>query len=324
MSNIFDALLRSQAERAKADEQRSLEAIVLPERSSDLQQERPAKTERAHHGPLLSGEGLGPRARDTDLIAITNGLRDEDRGEIFSQFQTLEESQSGLNRLVCLGDNDSPATEAFHLLGVRLRDLRKERGLKSLLITSTIPEEGKSLVAANLACTLGSGARQKVLLLEGDMRRPTQAEKFGLAKVPGLCNFLLGKRSLAASLYHLPKAGIWILPAGESQGSFRELLQSPQLPTLMTTLNSWFDWVVIDSPPILPLMDTNVWARLADGILLVARRGTTKKRKLQRGIEALDTNKVIGAVMNSSISAIDGYDYYYGYGYTTGSSRRTP
>jgi capsular exopolysaccharide synthesis family protein len=331
MSYIFDGLQRAQAERGAANEQKSLAAIELLERaerqataqgSSELLQEQPAKDKTKHHGPVLGDESFGSGAKESDLTAITNALKGEERREFFSQLQTLEVTQSGTSRLVCLGDSDSPATEAFHLLGVRLRDLRKERALKRLLITSTIPQEGKSLVAANLACTLGSGARQKVLLLEGDVRRPAQAGIFGITQVPGLCDFLLGKRSLTASLYHLPKAGIWILPAGDNEGSFRELIQSPQLPSLMTTLDSWFDWIVIDSPPVLPLIDTSVWARLADGILLVARRGTTRKRKLQKGLEALDTNKVIGALLNSSRNAIDGYDYYYGYGHATGSSRK--
>ncbi len=321
MSYIFDALQRSQADRAKANEQGSLAAIELLERAereataqrrSELQREQPAERETEHQGPMFGGEGFEPRPTDKDLIAITNALQDEERREIFSQFQALELPQSRNCRLVCLGDSDSPATEAFHLLGVRLRNLRREREFKSLLITSTIPKEGKSVVAANLACTLGSGASQKVLLLEGDVRRPTQSGLFGLAQVPGLCNFLIGKRSLTACVHHIPKAGIWFLPAGDNQVGYRELLQTPQVPAMMETLHSWFDWIVIDSPPVLPLLDTSIWARLADGILLVTRQGTTRKRKLQKGLEALDPNKLIGALLNSSKSTGEGYDYYYG------------
>lgn len=321
MSYIFDALLRSQAERAKTGDRGSQAAIEVLERaerqataqrSSESLEKQPAETGTDRQGPLFSGEGLGSRATDTSLIAITNALQDEERREIFSQFQTLEVSVPKNSRLVCLGDCDSPATEAFHLLGVRLRNLRREREFKSLLITSTVPKEGKSVVAANLACTLGSGGRQKVLLLEGDVRRPMQSEIFGFARVPGLSNHLLGKRNLTASLYHLPKADIWVMPAGDSERDFRELLQSPQLPALMTTLHSWFDWIVIDSPPVLPMVDTSIWARLADGILIVARQGTTRKRKLQKGLEALDSNKLIGALLNASKSTTDGYDYYYG------------
>jgi capsular exopolysaccharide synthesis family protein len=321
MSYIFDALQRSQAEQAKAaGGKKSIAAIELLERAereataqhaSESLEEQTADNGVKLQSPLLNGKSYGASGTEADLLAVSDALRDEQRREIFSQFQTLDISQSEHGRLVCVGDNDSPATEAFHLLGMRLRNMRREQDFKSLLITSTVPEEGKSLVTANLACILGSGGRQRVVLLEGDVRRPSQSKVFGLDQVPGLCNYLLGKRSLPASLYHLPKAGIWILPAGHHKGDVRELLQSPKLPELMTTLGSWFDWVVIDSPPVLPLVDTSVWARLADRILIVARPGTTRKSKLQKGLEAIDPNKLIGALLNSSNSTGDGYDYYY-------------
>ncbi len=322
MSYIFDALQRAQTERAKTDDRGSQAALEVLERaerqatsqrSSELLQVQPAEIGIEHEVPLFGGEGFGPGSTEASLTAVTNAIQDAERQEIFSQFQTMEISHPSYSRLVCIGDSDSPAREAFHLLGVRLRNLRREREFKSLLITSTIPKEGKSLVAANLACMLASGGRQKVLLVGGDVRRPTQAEIFGFAQSAGLCNYLLGKRSLTASLYHLPKAGIWILPAGDNQGDIRDLIQSPRLPALMTTLNSWFDWIVIDSPPVLPLVDTSIWARLADGILLVTRQGTTRKGKLQKGLEALDPSKLIGTLLNSRQNTNDNYDYYSGY-----------
>ena len=318
MSQIFEALLRSQAERAAAHEEKPLAAIELLERAeretqrgSEPSQTPPHETAPEHSGSFFSGDGLGSGVTDKELNVITNVLQSEQQREVFSQFQTLELAPSRHDRLVCLGDSDSPAIEAFQLLGVRVRSLRKTRAVKNLLITSTVPEEGKSVVAANLACTLGAGGREKVLLLEGDVRRPTQSKVFGLSQVPGLCNYLLGKRSLAASLYHIPQAGIWMLPAGDNRGDLRELLQSPQLSGLMKVLNSLFDWIVIDSPPVLPLVDTTIWARLADGILIVARPGKTRKQKLQKGLEALDSSKLIGAVLNGSNSTNESYDYYY-------------
>lgn len=333
MSHIFDALQRSQAERANRGEGMPLAAIELLERaereaqqgSAPVQEKAaPAGIDEAvaeYSNALFSGESLGSEVKEKDLLAITDALQDEQHREIFSQFQALDLSESKLNRLVCLGDSNSPASEAFHLQGVRLRNLRKKRELKNLLITSTVPKEGKSVVAANLACTLGSGGKRKVLLLEGDVRRPSQSEIFGLARKPGLCNYLASKRSLAACLYHLPKAGIWILPAGDNRGDLREFLQSPHLPGLMATLNTWFDWIVIDSPPVLPLVDTTIWARFADGILFVTRPGTTRKRKLQKGLEAIDQNKLIGALLNSSKNTKDSYDYYYGHASETPKDR---
>jgi capsular exopolysaccharide synthesis family protein len=318
MSYIFDALQRSQAERAEANKTGSMATLELLERTereasaqwgSEFPAEPVVETVEEQQGPLLSGEGLVAGAVDDDPSVITKALEDEERRETFSHFQTLQCSHSKDSRLVSLSNADAPAREAFHMLAVRLNDLKRTRGLKSLLITSTIPGEGKSLVAANLASSLGGGERERVLLLDGDLRRPSQSQLFGLAKVPGLINYLQGERSLTACLYHLPEAGIWMLPAGNNPNNSAELIQSQQLPKLMDTLSGWFDWIVIDSPPVLPVVDTSVWARLADGVLLIARHGTTKKRKLQKGLEALDPSKLIGALLNASKSANDN-DYY--------------
>ena len=101
----------------------------------------------------------------------------------------------------CLTERGSPTAEAFRLLGVRLRHLRRQRPIKTLLITSTIPEEGKSLVAANLACAVALSTHERSLLLEGDLRRPSLSQKFGLGRNPGLCECLKGERSLASSIY---------------------------------------------------------------------------------------------------------------------------
>jgi capsular exopolysaccharide synthesis family protein len=323
MSYIFDALQRSQAERAEADKPGLAAALQLLERTereasaqwSTVLTEEPAaeraETQEERQGPLFSGDGFGPGAAETDPAIVTKALQDEERRETFSHFQTLQYLHPQDSRLVSLSNANTPATEAFHMLGVRLYNLQKTRELKSLLITSTVPGEGKSMVAANLASTLGSGEGQRVLLLDGDLRRPTQPQIFGLPKAAGLSDYLQGTRSLTACIYHLPEAGIWLMPAGNNPGGSPELIQLPQLPKLIETLGKLFDWIVIDSPPVLPVIDTSVWARLANGILLVARHGTTKKRKLQKGLEALDTSKLIGAILNASKSANDNEYYSY-------------
>jgi capsular exopolysaccharide synthesis family protein len=330
MSYIFDALQRSQTERAESQKSGSIAAIELleqtareafPQRDSKAPAEPAAEAVLERWSPLFGGEGFGSGASEADPMAIARTLESEQRRETFSHFQTLEISETRSSRLVCLASSDNPVKEAFHVLGIRLRGLQRERRIKRLLITSTVPQEGKSVVAGNLACTLGSGAEQKVLLIDGDLRRSSQSELFGLAKVPGLCNYLQGKCSLTACIYHLVEAGIWILPAGDDDaGSFLKLIQSPRLSELIETLNSWFDWIVIDTPPVLPMVDTTVWARQADGILLVTRPGTTRKRKLQKGLDALDPGQMIGVLLNGSTSAID-KDYYY-YPTLTGTSGR--
>jgi capsular exopolysaccharide synthesis family protein len=216
-------------------------------------------------------------------------------------------------RLVCLTQKDSLAAEKFRFLAVRLRQLQQNRAVKKLLVTSTIPEEGKSMISANLALSLARKKRQRVLLLEGDLRRPTLYESFGLRSLPGVSEWLKSGSSEVKNLYYFEEAGLWFLPAGSLPGNPMELMQSGRLAELMEQLTVWFDWIVIDSPPVLPLADTSVWSRLADGILLVAREGTTRKRELQRGLDTLDHSKLLGMVLNSSDST-DQSNYYQRYG----------
>jgi capsular exopolysaccharide synthesis family protein len=320
MSYIFDALLRSEAKRTKSEIPLSLAATELLEGAEREAAAQWLSEAGAEHSPgptidranrLFEPDAFQHEASAEDALAVEDALLIAEGRECFSQFQILKVSAPEHNLLVCLTEGDSPAAEAFRLLGVRLRHLRMARAVKSLLITSAVPQEGKSLVAANLASTLASRAQQKVLLLEGDIRRPSLAQLFGLPTVAGLCNYLTGECSLTASLYSLEGPGFWILPAGDKHGSPLELIQSPQLPALMHKLSSWFDWIVIDSPPVLPFADTSVWTRLTDGVLFVARRGTSEKRKLQKALEALDQNKLIGALLNSSNGTADSdYNYY--------------
>ncbi|MGA9542866.1 MAG: CpsD/CapB family tyrosine-protein kinase [Candidatus Sulfotelmatobacter sp.] len=215
------------------------------------------------------------------------------------------------SRLVAVGKEESLGAEKFRFLAVRLRQLRQNRPLKKILITSTIPQEGKSTVAANLACTLARRRQQKTLLLEGDLRRPTLAARFGLGRIPGLCEWLSGQTE-GINLYRLESLGLWVLPAGAAPQNALELMQSGKLAPLMNQLEAWFDWIVIDSPPVLPLADASMWSRLADGILLVTRNGTTEKRQLKRGIEAIEKSKLLGALVNSSANAAH-TDYYQRY-----------
>jgi capsular exopolysaccharide synthesis family protein len=323
MSQIFDALQRAEAERAGARDAAVTDASELLERA-----ERQAANRRQAMGalesvstPPLSDADRPPAApassREPSMATLVEALAepmqpDREKNErLLEMFQPVSIS-AGSGRLVSLMEGAHPAAEAFRLLAVRLRHRRRETNLRKLLITSTIPDEGKSVVSGNLSCALASGNRQKVLLVGGDIRRPSLSRVFGLEAAPGLCELLEGSQNLVSSVYQLKEAGIWLLPSGHMKGNALEILQSNKLPVLMEQLTSLFDWVVVDSPPILPLADTSVWARLADGILLVARPGVTKKRLLQKGLEAIDKKKLVGALLNSYKSVEEGSYYYYG------------
>lgn len=320
MSHIFDALQRSEAKRAKSDAMLSFAATELLECAeravySEWEREadsakRPVESSHDHAPAILGPNGRGQDRSEANVALVAQALDAEGMRETFSQFQPLPTSITEDSRLVSITDAECPGAEAFRLLAVRLHHHRVRSEIKSVLITSTLPGEGKSVVAANLACSLASRQRHKVLLLDGDVRRASLSQLFGIPTVPGLCNYLQGERSLIASIYHLDQPGVWLLPAGDIHREPTELIHSPLLPGLLQKLNVWFDWVVIDSPPALPFADTSVWSRLADAILFIARRGVTERRKLQKALDALDSQKLIGAVVNSSTSAVTG-DYYY-------------
>jgi capsular exopolysaccharide synthesis family protein len=319
MSQIFDGLQRSEAERTGTDvsvlsgatellqraERRTAskwETAVLPEQSDE--------TKSAERSASVGSLAEVQVATAPEAAATAKPTQPEKPTDPFDQFQSLQVSIPPRSRLVCVTDMGSPAAEAFRLLGVRLRDMRRVRSVKKVLITSAIPQEGKSMVAANLACTLAQSSQQRILLLEGDLRRPSLSQMFGIGRNPGLSEWLQGQGSLTSSIYHLEGPGFWVLPSGNAPSDALELLQSGRLSALMDQLTAWFDWIVIDSPPVLPLADTSVWMRLADGILLIARQGTTEKRQLTKGLEAVDPKKLIGAVLNSSKHSSDNYYYY--------------
>ena len=319
MSQIFDALQRSESERSGKDAGADLRATEMLQRAErqSFASRAAAVLPDAWTTPLTTESSVAVAEPTTQAVAVATVLKTGgaaapaiERNEGPANCETLTVSPPVGSHLVSVLDSESPAGEAFHLLGVRLRHMRRQRPLKKVLITSSIPQEGKSLVAANLACTLALRTQQKVLLLEGDARRPTQSKVFGIPAKPGICEWLKGERALVRSMYRLEGPGIWILPAGQATGDSLDLLQSGRAIPLMEQLTDWFDWVVIDSPPILPLADTSIWTNMADGILLVARQGVTQKRQLKRGLEALGNQKVIGAVLNSA-KALAHTDYYY-------------
>ena len=227
------------------------------------------------------------------------------------EFPSLEVSVTAGSRLVYFTEPDSLAAEKFRFLGVRLRQFQQSRTLKKVLVTSTIPEEGKSLVSANLAGVL-TRRKQRVLLIEGDMRRPTLAQQFGLGRLAGLAEWLQSSLQTPSNIYHLGGPDFWLMPAGSPPANTLELMQSGRLSQLMAQLTTMFDWIIVDSPPLLPLADTTVWARLTEGTLLVAREGKTQKAALKRGLEVLKKSDLLGVVLNGSTES-DHENYYQRY-----------
>jgi capsular exopolysaccharide synthesis family protein len=321
MSQIFDALQRSEAERTGIDLGElsdATELVKVAERStaqrSEVERTRISSEELSNAMDLLKtaqrAAGTGIETK-TAIAEITPADQQTSHSENqYPEFESLPVSISPDSRLVCLTDRDSLAAEKFRLLGVRLRQLQHTKPLKKVLITSAIPNEGKSMVAANLACTLARKKQQKVLLVDGDLRRPSLAGQFGVGRIPGLSEFLQNEQDLSKTVYRLDSASLWFVPGGSATQNALELMQASALTSFMGDMAARFDWIIVDTPPMLPLADTSVWARLVDGILLVSRRAICEKKQLEKTLEAVDQSKLLGTIINSSVEANQN-DYYY-------------
>jgi capsular exopolysaccharide synthesis family protein len=297
MSQLFDALHRSESQRRTGDQNAIASGPELLEIAERQHQKR-------------TSQGLAS-AEDQEATLVR---------ETLGPIECVPAAVSPQETLVCVTDEKSLAAEKFRFLSLRLSHVQQRRTLKTLLITSSTAEEGKSMIAANLACALANRRRQKVLLVEGDLRRPVLASLLGTQKNPGLGGYLQNEPGATACMYELKNLGLWFLPAGDPPKNPLGVMESERLSQLMNQFQSQFDWIVIDSPPVLPLGDTSVWMRLADGILLVTRPGKTTKRQLERGLEAIEQPKLIGAIINGS-QDVHHSDYYYYYGTSKGRSQ---
>lgn len=219
------------------------------------------------------------------------------------------------SRLVALTEPFSLGAEKFRVLVTRLENLRKkQKDLKSLQVTSGGIAEGKTLVSGNLALTLAKSSRAKVLLIEGDLHNPKLASMFGLSELPGVVNWWAGpKQDINHSLNQLQDLPLWFLPAGGTYEQPSAILQSPRFAEAFAQLARQFDWVIVDSTPMAPMVDVNLWSRLVDGTLLVVREGVAPVKALKKGLASLDNPKLVGLVFNdtSEVEHASSYDKYY-------------
>ncbi len=292
MSHIFEALQRAEAERSGAT----------------LSQAPASVADLLEHALATGGDRADSAAALNQAAAV-----ERPEAEILSSARVVVPTPAGDARLVCLTDPGSLAAEKFRVLGLRLRNLREKRPLKRIVVTSTIPEEGKSLSAANLALNQSRSKLLRTLLVDGDLRRPALASRFGLSPaLPGLTECLRGEKQLSEVLYKLNGTNLWFLPSGMPPENPLELMQSGRMADLLDRLGNFFDWVIIDSPPLFPMADTTFWMKLSDGALLITREGVTERKPLKRVLETIDRSMLLGIVVNSCSSG-DHKNYYHRY-----------
>ncbi len=200
-------------------------------------------------------------------------------------------------RIVTLTQPTSPAAEQYRVLRYRLECLARD-GKKALAFTSPQSGDGKTTTAVNAAIALGRGGRNRVALVDADLRRPGVARLLGLRPTKGLCDVVSGRVGLDECLWRFGNDELYVLPAGNGPDDLGTTLYDPRLGDLLVALKQRFDFVVVDTPPVLPLADVPTLCRDLDGAVMVVRANVTERELVDAAIDALYGVTVHGLVLN--------------------------
>ncbi len=268
---------------------------------------------------LLIGGGLAVVRDSSDSRIMT----DEDLAEASNNAPVLGnihfDKSAARHPLITDLKGHAPRAEAFKVLRTNLQFINVDGEQNNVfVITSAVPGEGKSSTACNLALALAEAGR-RVLLIEGDLRRPRATRYLGLENTVGVTTVLVGRVTLAQAIQPVLH-GCSLLASGNTPPNPAELLQSVAMRTLIDTARAEYDTVLIDAPPLLPVTDAAILAGATDGAILVVHHGSTTREQVQAAAARLASvdAPLVGTIVNMSPLPKRGkssYGYGYGYGY---------
>jgi polysaccharide biosynthesis transport protein len=226
-------------------------------------------------------------------------------------FSPQELKQFQKNRVAVLSDPQSIASQQYGILALKVGQWMRRKQGRILVLTSSTGEEGKSVTALNLSLALAASSHGRVLLIDGDLRRPQVHQRLGFEPTMGFSD-LLGSGADVA--FYIKKIGnLDVITGGSEPVNPVGLLAAPRTREVLAQLREQYDLIVVDSPPLIPIADSHILAGLADGVLLVVRARKTQPQLFQRILKDLDASNVIGVVLNDVEFAATPYAYAYHY-----------
>jgi len=208
--------------------------------------------------------------------------------------------------------NHRAGAEKFRTLRSRLYQISATRPLRRLLLTSSVPQEGKTFVAANLAQSIIRQTDRRVLLVDADLRASRLNLTLGTKNEPGLSDYLLGEATITKVLQVGEQRNLCFIPGGKLVSNPSELLHSQKMKSLLERMGQMFDWVIVDSPPAIAVHDASILADMCDGVLFVVRAGATDFEAAQKAAAEFSDSKLLGVILNR-VAKRETYGYYYGY-----------
>ncbi len=307
MSRIHEALKKAEQERAIAQGV-TTDVAAIPQESVMAEQ---AWTARAPEAPTSA---IPPSMTDV----LGGFLRfDELRARCAHPTWHLDPNVN-----VFFNPNLSAhGAEQFRTLRSRLYQLRANQSLRTLLVTSAIPGEGKTFVTANLAQAIVRQPDRRALIIDADLRCARLHLPLGAPTSPGLTDYLRGEADEMAVIQHGQEGNLCFVAGGSEVTDPSELLSNGRLKKLLDRVTPVFDWVILDSPPCVPVADASILAEMCDGVLMVVRAGSTPSAVAEKARQELQGKNVVGVVLNAvDEGGMYGAAYYHGYGYGYGSS----
>jgi capsular exopolysaccharide synthesis family protein len=250
------------------------------------------------------------------LVASANGRSSSDAGTVegdrdqsLGVFQGFGEIAAG--KLVVMPSVPHAAVEQYRRLAASLHHTKLQKDTKVVMLTSASPGEGKTLTSVNLALTLSQSYRRNVLLIDADLRRPNVHQLFQLPNVLGLSDGLKSDTEQKLSLIQVSEY-LTVLPAGRPDNDPMSGLTSDRMRRIIEQAAARYDWVLIDTPPVGFLSDANLLVAMVDVAIFVVRAGKSPYRLIQRALDAVGRNRILGVVLNAVAENVDvaGYNYY--------------
>ncbi|HVG26277.1 MAG TPA: CpsD/CapB family tyrosine-protein kinase [Acidobacteriaceae bacterium] len=308
MSRIYEALQRAEAERRA--EQTDPDGRVATSTPEPLNGAAAAPFSAAV--PLSSAPSALPLRSSISAVAVAEPETEVE--EVVPSAPPLWNSirqctwKVAVHRFPSL-EQRGASVEQFRSLRSRVQEFRAMNRLQSILVSSGLPQEGKSYIAANLALSLALHKNSKVLLVDGDMRRSTLQDYFGCDSGPGLADYLAGKSELPAIMQRASPdstpaqtipliSNLVLIPGGNGGDKAADLAGSSRFEEMLKRVSPYFDWIIVDSSPVLAVSDSVSMGRACDAVLLVARSGVTTFPVAQRAQHELKASNIIGFVLN--------------------------
>ena len=312
MSKIYEALVRAEKERAAIEQSQPVSPVETTVVTQDPAAFAPqpvqdaAIFEQTTHAAAL-------RPVMEPVLSLKPAFLNEDVKKAVWKPQ--------LTHLPALQERGR-VLEQFRSLRSHMFEFRDMGTLKSILVSSGVPQEGKSFVAANLAISFARHKSSRVLLIDGDMRRSSLHHSLGCSNEAGLSTYLAGKATVTEILQRCKPdengamypglASLTFVSGGNDGDHAADLSGNPRFRELIEMVSPHFDWIVVDTSPVNLVSDGVNLARACDGVLLVARGGVTKFETAQRALNELKASKVLGVVLNA-VSELPANSEYYGY-----------